>query len=499
MKRGERPELLWGLGLSAEEAQQIEAAVGPGFILRNFPEGQLPWRKEMDQEEKPSVIWTPWRVWRDMTEHRREGYRHWEGGQRILIQDEQDESVELEDVLEQGFLTVIRKPLGRAKIQDAFFRAKEVAGLYDDIYKMTQEIFMERELLARKTDQLMFLNQMLTRATESLEAEEILAAAREDLAIVLPVQAVHAVFWRPAEDGVGVDAELHLHSRMESSVQSAWIDFLLESASGAAHAAVHEYQLTLIHPDEPTKGADFRPLEGQVVALSMSTGKVAFGVLCLLCSEPVRLAKDQVQTLRAAVGHLSLALKNALAFQQVRARASRDGLTHIYNRQSLDERLMEELSRGKRYGERLSLLMLDLDHFKQVNDTYGHAVGDEVLKATAGILQDNLRNTDMAARYGGEEFVVVLPHTTEEQAWKLAERIRHGISAKRFRCNGTPFNVTASIGVASVRINALDRGEDLLQRADKALYRAKNEGRNMVVVSGMEGSAGKGMANVNMA
>jgi diguanylate cyclase (GGDEF)-like protein len=488
MQRGERPELLWGLGLNDDEIACIEAAVGPGFILRNFPEDQLPWRKEMEQQEKPSVVWTPWRVWRGMSEHRRETYRQWEGPQRILIQDENDETVELEEVLEQGFLTVIRKPLSRPKLQDAFFRAKEVAGLYEDIYRMTQEIFLERELLARKTDQLLFLNKMLTRATESLEAEEILAAAREDLSMVLPVRTIQAVFWSEAEEGAGVDAEVYLHSRMDGKTQDAWIEFLLESARGSAQVPIHEYRLSMIHPDEPVKGRDFMPVEGRVVSLPLNTGNGAFGVLCLLCGEDVRLAKDQVQTLRAAGGHLAMALKNALAFKQVKARASRDGLTRIYNRQSLDERLLEELSRGKRYGQSLSLLMLDLDHFKHVNDRYGHDAGDEVLRETAQVLQESLRSTDMAARYGGEEFVVVLPHTSEGQAWKLAERIRRRIGAKRYRFNGTPFNVTASIGVASLQAKALDRGDDLLKRADRALYQAKTDGRNMVVVSGLDRS-----------
>ena len=127
--------------------------------------------------------------------------------------------------------------------------------------------------------------------------------------------------------------------------------------------------------------------------------------------------------------------------------------------------------------------MLDLDHFEAINDTYGHQMGDTVLQETARILQASLRGTDFAARYGGEEFVVLLPHTSADQATILAERIRSKIAGKNFNARGKRFRVTASIGLASLTPGALDREADLVLKVDQALYQAKANGRNMVVVA----------------
>ena len=190
-----------------------------------------------------------------------------------------------------------------------------------------------------------------------------------------------------------------------------------------------------------------------------------------------------METFRSAVNHLGLALRNALTFKEVKLRADRDGLTRIYNRHSFEERLVYEIKRRRRYNHDLSLLMFDLDHFKQVNDTYGHKAGDMVLRKVGEILTETFRTTDLPARYGGEEFVVLLPHTSERAAWKLAERVREAIQSTRFHYDGHDFTVTASIGVSSVEAGALTKDDDLIVKADKALYEAKHNGRNMVVVS----------------
>jgi diguanylate cyclase (GGDEF)-like protein len=221
--------------------------------------------------------------------------------------------------------------------------------------------------------------------------------------------------------------------------------------------------------------------------MPLSAGHQTFGCLALLCEPGYRLGKDQVETLRSAVNHVGLALRNALAFKEVKLRADRDGLTKLYNRRSFDERLVYEIKRRSRYHHDLSLLMVDLDHFKSVNDTYGHKAGDLVLRKVGEILSTVFRTTDLAARYGGEEFVVLLPHTSEEAAWKLAERVRTAIENCAFDFGGQNFSVTASIGVASVEGGSLSAtDDDLVLKADKALYQAKNNGRNMVVVSGQK-------------
>lgn len=163
-----------------------------------------------------------------------------------------------------------------------------------------------------------------------------------------------------------------------------------------------------------------------------------------------------------------------------------DPLMGIYNRRHLDRRLEEEFDRARRYGFPLTLLLLDIDHFKKVNDEHGHPAGDLVLKGIGGILNATVRNVDVAARYGGEEVVVLLPHTHEADAAILAERIRRTIEGHPFPID-TPggqavsLRCTVSIGVASMGPECAG-GAKLVEMADTAMYRAKQDGRNRVVV-----------------
>lgn len=484
MRRGDRPELMWGLGLTEAQQQQIENAVGPGFFLRNFPQGKLPWSKELTQAEKPSATWIPMKVWKDISDNRREEYKRLEETQRILIQEERDEPVEMEQVLEQGFLTVVTAPLTRRKVQDAVFRAKEVTSMYSDIYRMTEEIMLERELLSRKTDQLLFLNRVLTSCTESLDATVILANAKENLNMLLPVYELHAVFWQHHQQGDHIDVEMFLDRKASMEQESEWTETLMGCAERMAGGTVSGFQFSHIDPvRRPALGTAQR--NERVVTMPLQAGSTQFGSLVLSVDSSVRMGKDEVDTFRAASSHLGLALRNALTFKEVKLRADHDALTRVYNRHTFDDRLVYELKRRQRYGHELSLLMVDLDHFKDVNDTYGHKAGDMVLREMGNILRKALRSTDLAARYGGEEFVVLLPHTSDADAHMLAERIRSRVEDTIFAFEDRKFSITASIGVASVEPGCLTREEDLLLKADKALYDAKNNGRNMVVVSGV--------------
>jgi diguanylate cyclase (GGDEF)-like protein len=155
-----------------------------------------------------------------------------------------------------------------------------------------------------------------------------------------------------------------------------------------------------------------------------------------------------------------------------------DGLTGLKNHRAFQERLREEYQRAIRYGMPLSIVLLDVDHFKQYNDTFGHPEGDMVLRRVAQILQGVTRECDMAARYGGEEFVFVLPQTEAKAAQVVAERCRMQIEAAVWDKRA----ITASFGVASISAATLDSA-DLIAQADAALYAAKTQGRNRVALS----------------
>ncbi len=160
--------------------------------------------------------------------------------------------------------------------------------------------------------------------------------------------------------------------------------------------------------------------------------------------------------------------------------ANTDPLTQTLNRRALVDKLRTELQRGARYGHELSLLMIDLDHFKQVNDTYGHLVGDTVLRQLGEILIDEARNVDIVARYGGEEFVIVLPDTQVEGALIFAERLRSRVETHNFGDSQDPLHVTISVGLAGMAAGESIDVEAVFAGADDALYKAKDGGRNMV-------------------
>lgn len=169
-----------------------------------------------------------------------------------------------------------------------------------------------------------------------------------------------------------------------------------------------------------------------------------------------------------------------VANRRLRKLSVTDGLTELFNHRHIHELLHEEWERSRRSEAPMAVVMLDLDHFKQVNDTYGHPTGDVILYQTANLLRENVREIDMPGRYGGEEFIVLLPCTDEDEAAHLAERIRCAVQEHAYRDDATEVRMSVSCGVAAFPGDGIDGPESLLKRADEALYAAKEEGRNRV-------------------
>jgi len=167
----------------------------------------------------------------------------------------------------------------------------------------------------------------------------------------------------------------------------------------------------------------------------------------------------------------------------VRQRAITDAGTGLYNRRHFFELLDREFSRAKRFSEPLSCLMLDIDHFKEINDTFGHPIGDKVLLEIAGILKQSVRLIEVAARYGGEEFVLLLPKTNPCEAIKPATRILESVSSLRFPGFPPDRVITISIGISGLPDSLIASKEDLIRSADFALYKAKRAGRNRIELS----------------
>ncbi len=204
------------------------------------------------------------------------------------------------------------------------------------------------------------------------------------------------------------------------------------------------------------------------------------GVLTLESATRGAFRSFDVRALESVADICAIAIQNARYFEQTRQMAFVDGLTGVYNRRYFEQRIQEELERASRYAGGLAVLMLDIDHFKKVNDEFGHLLGDEVLRQVSAILTQQLRKIDVVCRYGGEEFAILVPQTTGERAWGAAEKLRRVIEDWSFP--GVPRPVTVSIGVADFPGNGATRDE-LVQAADSALYAAKQAGRNRALTA----------------
>jgi diguanylate cyclase (GGDEF)-like protein len=192
---------------------------------------------------------------------------------------------------------------------------------------------------------------------------------------------------------------------------------------------------------------------------------------------------------KAELANLSLELINNLLEKTkenelLRQQITIDGMTQLNNYKSFCEILNSEISRASRYNKSLSLIFADIDHFKSVNDNYGHQAGDHALKVVAGSLKNELRESDHIARYGGEEFVMILPETNTGDALKVSERLREKIKNTKMSYDGNPIKITMSFGVATLQANQRISTDKFIKMADEALYSAKNQGRDRSCVFG---------------
>lgn len=195
-----------------------------------------------------------------------------------------------------------------------------------------------------------------------------------------------------------------------------------------------------------------------------------------------RFDEEELAQLESLLACLLFPLRNALLYRTALLSALRDPLTDTGNRIAMDQVLQREVDVARRNLQPLSLLMLDIDHFKLINDNHGHALGDEVLKAVAQTLKGMLRNVDMVFRYGGEEFLIILSNTCRDAAALVGERLRFAVMELQCLCAGQPIEVSISLGCACLLPG--ESSESLLRRADNALYIAKREGRNRLTMAG---------------
>ena len=214
--------------------------------------------------------------------------------------------------------------------------------------------------------------------------------------------------------------------------------------------------------------------------------KEIVGVLNINDGEKVSFNVSNLDFVLKLSEFISMTVSNAVLYERTKKLSVTDGLTGISNRPNMEQVLRSEFERSMRYGAPLSVVLLDVDHFKGVNDTYGHQKGDEILVAFASLLKKFCRANDTAARYGGEEFLMILPQSNAQGAFKIAERVREEMMKLNFTGNESNFSVTTSGGVVELDRDFIKNTDQLVAMADQALYEAKNSGRNKTVIGHSE-------------
>jgi two-component system cell cycle response regulator len=392
-----------------------------------------------------------------------------------------------------GAADFIRKPFRvrelLARVQ-AQLRARAVLRAAREALRSTeQELQRAREEVENRRK----LVDILHEVTGELSSDEVYHVVARRVARALDISHCSVVLARPG-DRVGVVATAYENPALRNlEVQ---LDRYPEIRAALDHG-------------RPVLIGDLRtsPLFGEVrrlwdregthvairslIALPFTLDRVQAGVFFLRRTEgePPLTAED-LEFAEAVIKPAVAVIQRAQALETTRADNARlealahtDPLTQVLNRRALTLQLTSELDRARRYESVVTLLMVDLDHFKRVNDTHGHLVGDDVLRELSVLLRHEARSVDLVARYGGEEFVVVLPQTGEEGAVAFAERLRERIASHEFRGHGNaPLSLTASIGVATFPAPGVESPEHLFARADAALYRAKADGRDRVRV-----------------
>lgn len=333
-----------------------------------------------------------------------------------------------------------------------------------------------RKQLEERVHDLEILTATARRMAASLQLEELVeAVARETCKAIPEAEAVALVHRRAGERaGLVIDGFDRLSDKFfrrpmkEGEGAAGWV---------MTHGQARRIGDLSVDDDVASHGSTHGIRSWLGIPLFMYGG--CEGVIAVQSTHARAFRADHQRLLESLALQIAAALQNAHLYEL----AMVDGLTGLFMRRYFDARIEEEIERSKRYGTAFSVVMMDVDDFKSLNDAHGHLIGDRVLRGIANVVKSQMRGVDTAARYGGEEIAVILPRTEMVNAYNVGERIRAAIAELRITTDSDPsqaLRVTASFGIAAYPESTATDGEDLVRRADRALYRAKKTGKNRV-------------------
>ena len=328
-------------------------------------------------------------------------------------------------------------------------------------------------------DRAALLLAMASAVNSSLALEEVLNVALTHAGRLMGAVAGAMYLVRAGEPEMYREASYNLTNRARGATRHIGEEPLKTTLD-----APHPLIVQLDEKNAPGLEVGGHPKHALVVPIQRS-GQL-MGAMELYLTEYRELSADQIDLLNGVASQAAIAIRHAQLFQAQEENALTDELTRLPNRRAFAQQFLQEMQRARRHHNWIGFLMIDLDHFKQVNDTYGHLVGDSVLAELATILTGGARESDVCARYGGEEFAMILHETNEAGALTLAERIRARVEAASFP---EGLKLTVSIGIAATDEPTLFT--QLIDRADQALYQAKQGGRNQVHAADMRAAAPK--------
>ena len=334
-------------------------------------------------------------------------------------------------------------------------------------------------LMQRQNELEMATNRISSAISSTLELEPILQSAVEEVGRALSARTAAVVLW---QEGTSMPESMSIYERPEEPNDNTNKDQAASEGNNNGHATTWTSDRTDVseqrNAQEPAKGMNKEqsPASGSL-EVPISYRNTVIGMLVIEDDAASRIWEDEEMLMvKTVCDQLSVAISHARLFQQVQTQAMTDALTGLYNHRYFQDRLDRETKLADRNNEQVSLILLDLDHLKEINDTHGHRSGDAALCHVASMMRAAVREVDISARYGGEEFVVILPKCDRESAIDVAERLRESIASTPIERMG---QVTASIGVATYPSGAKNK-EELIEMADRAMYLAKAAGRNRV-------------------
>ena len=339
--------------------------------------------------------------------------------------------------------------------------------------------------VAESAEEMKILYEISSKITERLDLEGVIRTLFEKLKKVIVIDLFYVAILNETEDM----AEFHMYQGDEKQVEFGPLS--LVDQPSLTRSVLEKGKVVYI-PDAHNNGSEFPQSEmvnapghdeRSILGVPLLLGKEKIGALFLQAAKANAYDLDQIRLVETIVHQASVSISNAQMFEKIQSMAILDNLTGVYNRHYFFEYAENEITRSQRYNNIMSLIMLDIDHFKLVNDRFGHLIGDQTLKMIVDTCLGVLRKSDVMCRFGGEEFLVLLPETSQTDAVIAAERICQAIAAKSLPTNSElgPVSVTVSIGITQLK-SKTETLQNLIGQADQALYKAKETGRNRVYV-----------------